>query len=435
MDRVLDIGILSGPAVIATWILAAVAVLLLIGIRPSRRWIRRRWMLTAAVAAVGFGVVGIGLTWLLADHYNLFGVVLTADSRMWIALAFAGIGIALASLWRATWRRAIAAPLAIVLFALTGAMGVNIAFGQYPTLRAALGLPAFGAADLPPVDPGDADRPTIDDWTPPAGMPAQGTVGTVTIPATASGFAARPAVVYTPPAALTDNPPLLPVLIIMSGQPGSPEDPLTAAHLQQSLDAYAAAHDGLAPFVVSPDQLGSPDANPLCIDSPLGDSATYLTVDVPNWIRANLPVLDAPGGWGIGGLSQGGTCSIQLGAAHPELFSAILDASGEEFPSLGDEATTIARGFAGDRAAYEAAKPAAIMAAHAPYQDMIAVFGVGSDDAGFLPGVQRIYQEAQAAGMTASYVEAQGSAHDATAWSYIFQQGLETIADHWGLGR
>ena len=34
-----------------------------------------------------------------------------------------------------------------------------------------------------------------------------------------------------------------------------------------------------------------------------------------------------------------------------------------------------------------------------------------------------------------TYVEAQGSAHDATSWTYIFQQGLEIIADHWGLGR
>jgi enterochelin esterase-like enzyme len=75
------------------------------------------------------------------------------------------------------------------------------------------------------------------------------------------------------------------------------------------------------------------------------------------------------------------------------------------------------------------------MAAHAPYRDMTAVFGVGSNDAGFLPGVQRIYQAAQAAGMDATYVEAQGSAHDATSWTYIFQQGLEIIADHWGLGR
>lgn len=434
MNWLLDTNILSGPAVVGTCIAAALAFVLLVVLRPSNRWLRRRWTMTAATAAVVAGLLGIGLTWLLADQYDLFGVVLTADSRMWIALGFAAIGVALVSLWRPTWRRAVAAPLAIVLFALTAAMGVNIAFGQYPTVRLALGMPAFGSADLPSLD-SDADRPTIADWTAPDGMPSTGEVGTVTIPATASGFTARPAVIYRPPAALTDNPPLLPVLIVLSGQPGQPQDPLIAAHLQQSLDAYASAHDGLAPIVVSPDQLGSPDANPMCIDSPLGNSATYLTVDVPTWIKANLPVLDAPDFWGIGGLSQGGTCSIQLGSAHPELFSAILDASGEEFPSLGDEATTIAQGFGGDRAAYEAAKPAAIMAAHAPYRGMTAVFGVGSNDAGFLPGVQRIYKAAQAAGMDATYVEAQGSAHDATSWTYIFQQGLEIIADHWGLGR
>ncbi|SDQ96946.1 esterase family protein [Microbacterium sp. cf332] len=434
MNWLLDIGILSGPAVVLTCAAAGLAVALLVAVRPSRRWNRRRWVLTAAVAALVAGLFGIALTWLLADHYDLFGVVLTSDTRMWVALGFAGTGIALASLWRPTWRRAIAAPLAAVLFVVTAAMGVNIAFGQYPTVRTALGLPAFGAADLPAVGD-DSDRPTIADWTPPSGMPSHGEVGTVTIPATASGFTARPAVIYRPPAALTDDPPLLPVLIMMSGQPGQPQDPLIAAHLQQSLDAYAAAHDGLAPIVVSPDQLGTPDANPMCIDSPLGNSATYLTVDVPTWISANLPVLDSPEYWGIGGLSQGGTCSIQLGAAHPELFSAILDASGEEFPSLGDEATTVAQGFGGDTAAYEAAKPAAIMAAHAPYEGMTAVFGVGSEDAGFLPGVQRIYQEAQDAGMDATYIEAQGSAHDATSWSYIFEKGLGIIADHWGLNR
>lgn len=434
MNWLLDIGILSGPAVVVTWTVAALALILLVGVRPSRRWLRRRWTLTAASAAVAAGLLGVALTWLLADHWNLFGVVLTSDSRMWIALGFAGVGVALASLWRPTWRRAVAAPLAVVLFAVTAAMGINIAFGQYPTVRTALGLPAFGHADLPALD-GGGDRPTLAEWTAPEGMPSKGEVGTVTIPATTSGFTARPAVIYRPPAALTDNPPLLPVLIILSGQPGSPQDPLITAKLEQSLDAYAAAHQGLAPIVVSPDQLGAPDANPMCIDSPLGNSATYLTVDVPTWISANLPVLPAPEYWGIGGLSQGGTCSIQLGSAHPELFSAILDASGEEFPSLGDPATTVAKGFGGDQAAYEAAKPAAIMAAHAPYRGMTAVFGVGSNDAGFLPGVQRVYQAAQAAGMDATYLEAPGSAHDATSWSYIFEKGLGIIADHWGLNR
>ncbi|MFG6503062.1 alpha/beta hydrolase [Microbacterium sp. P05] len=435
MSAFLDIGILAGPAVIAVIAAAAIVGVLLVVIRPSRKWGRSRWIVTALVSAVAGALAGLALTWLLGDVNNAFGVDLTLASRAWIAAGCAGIAVAVTSLWRPTWKRAIAVPLSIVLFVVTAAMGVNIAFGQYPTIRSVLGMSAFEGDALPPLSTPASDRPTIADWTAPAGMPTAGTVASVTIPATVSTFVARDAVVYLPPAALTTNPPLLPVMIMLSGQPGSPEDPLTTAHLRESLDAYAAAHQGLAPIVVSPDQLGAPGNNPMCVDSPLGNSATYLTVDVVTWIKANLPVLDAPDDWGIGGLSQGGTCSIQLGAAHPELFSAILDASGEEFPTLGDEATTIQQGFGGDADAYAAAHPAAILAANAPYTDTFAVFGVGSEDTAFLPGVQKLYQDAKDAGMDATYIEAQGSAHDATTWSYVFQQGIGLIADHWGLDR
>jgi enterochelin esterase-like enzyme len=303
-------------------------------------------------------------------------------------------------------------------------------------VRAALGISSLDGA-LPVIPtPDAAAQPTIATWVAPPDMPSAGTASLTDIPPTVSGFDPRQGVVYLPPAALVANPPDLPVLIVLSGQPGTPEDPLVSSHLRESLDAYAAAHQGLAPIVVSPDQLGAPDRNPLCIDSKAGgNSATYLTVDVPNWIKGHLNVLDSPGSWGIGGLSQGGTCSIQLGAAHPELFSAILDASGEVHPALGDDATTIANGFGGDAAAFEAARPSTIMAAHAPYTDMFAVFGVGSDDAAYLPGIKQLYAQAQAAGMTATYIEAPGSAHDATTWSYVFKNGLTLIADHWGLNR
>ncbi|QJU52898.1 alpha/beta hydrolase-fold protein [Herbiconiux sp. KACC 21604] len=447
MNALLDLGILSGPLVIAVYLLAAAALVLLVVRRPGPRWSRRGWLLTAAVAAVAGALLGLGLTWLLSDQLDLFGAVLTPVVRTWIAVGFAAIAVAAASLWRPRPLRAVAAALAIVLFATTTAMSINIDFGQYPTVRSALGLSAFAGNALPTFGPDASGAPTdgadggadstaaLADWTPPAGMPAQGSVSSVDIPATASGFKARPAVVYLPPAALTANPPKLPVLIMMSGQPGTPDDPLTTDHLQESLDAYAAAHKGLAPIVVSPDQLTDPAVNPMCVDSPIGNSATYLTVDVPNWIRANLPVLPSPQYWGVGGLSQGGTCSIQLGAAHPELFSAIIDASGEEFPTLGDEQKTIDQGFGGDAAAYAAAHPAAIMAAKAPYPNTIAVFGVGSADDAFKPGVQRLYADAQAAGMDATYIEVPGSAHDATTWSAVFKQGLGIVADHWGLNR
>jgi enterochelin esterase-like enzyme len=437
MTAILDLSIISGPLVIAVYVVAGLAVALLIAVRPSRRWPRRRWLVVAGLAAVAGAAIGLVATWLASDVANLFGVELSAVVHTWIAVGFAGMAIAIASFVRATWRRVIASALALLLFAATTAMSVNIDIGQYPTVRSALGLSVYQDNPLPQIatPPSGAERSTIATWTAPDDLPEKGVVGEIEIPATVSGFPARPADVYLPPAALTANPPLLPVLIVMSGQPGNPDAPLSAAKLQQSLDAYAAQHQGLAPIVVSPDQLGSPDANPMCIDSPLGNSATYLTVDVPTWIRANLPVLDSPQYWGVGGLSQGGTCSIQLGAAHPELFSAILDASGELGPSLGDQQKTIDQGFGGDQAAYEAAMPAAIMAAKAPYTDMFAVFGVGANDSGFMPGVQTLYQDALAAGIDAVYIEAPNSAHDATAWAYTFQQGLGLIADRWGLNR
>ena len=436
MSALLDIGILSGPFVIAVYAVAALTLLLMVFVVPGRRWRRSNWLLVVLAAAVLGAALGLLLTWLLSDVLDLFGASLTTVARVWIALGFAALSLSVVSFWRASWKRMIANVLAIVLFAGTTAMTINIDFGQYPTIRSALGISAYADKPLPDLhtaSPGA--EPTIAGWTAPAGMPAVGSVSTVTIPATVSGFKARDAVVYLPPAALTDNPPKLPVMIMLSGQPGSPDAPLETAKLQQSLDAYAAAHQGLAPIVVSPDQLGAPDANPMCVDGALGNSATYLTVDVPAWITANLPVLAGPHYWGIGGLSQGGTCSIQLGAAHPELFGNILDASGEEFPKIGDEQTTVDQGFAGDTAKYEAAKPAAILAAHAPYSDTFAVFGVGGDDADYLPGVKTIYADAQAAGMTATYIEVPGSAHDATTWAAVFKQGMTLIADRWGLDR
>ncbi|MFB2586010.1 alpha/beta hydrolase [Herbiconiux liukaitaii] len=436
MNALLDLGILDGPLVIAVYAVALITAGLLLVVRPSTRWRRSRWVATYLVAAVVGALIGIGTTWLLSDQLDLFGVSLTFVSRLWIALGFGAIATAIVSFRRARWRRRIANLLAILVFVLVSAMSINIDFGEYPTVRSALGISAYAGVELPPPPtPGATPATTIATWTAPADMPTKGRIAQVDIPGTVSGFDARPAVVYLPPAALTSDAPALPVLIMMSGQPGSPESPLETAKLEDSANAYAAAHQGLAPIIVSPDQLGSPDVNPMCVDSPLGNSATYLTVDVPAWITANLSVLGGPQDWGIGGLSQGGTCSIQLGAAHPELFGAILDASGEEYPKLGDEKTTIDKGFGGDAARYAAAHPAAIMAAKAPYSDTIAVFGVGSEDAAYLPGVQALYRDAQAAGMDATYVEAPGSAHDATTWSYVFQKGLTLIADHWGLNR
>ncbi|CAL4859527.1 alpha/beta hydrolase-fold protein [Microbacterium sp. MM2322] len=435
MNVLLGVGITDGPVVIVTDLLAATALLLLLALRPSRRWRGRTWAIVAATSTLVGGMLGFASTWLLSDRLDLFDADLTPVVRGWIVAGFAGVGLALASLIRATWRRVIGSILAIVLFVGTAAMGVNIDFGEYPTLGSALGISSVEEG-LPTIARAGSDAPTIASWRPPADIPAHGALGSVVIPGTVSGFQARPAVVYLPPAALVRNPPRLPVLIMMSGQPGRPENPLIVDRLGEHLDAYAAAHRGLAPIVVSPDQLGSPETNPMCIDSArAGNSATYLTVDVPQWIRTHLNATLAPGSWGVGGLSQGGTCASQLGAQHPELFNAILDASGQLHPSLGSDEKTIAEGFGGDAAAFAAAAPSAIMAAHAPYENTIAVFGVGALDVRFMPGIRTLVSDARAAGMTTHYIEVPNTAHDSHAWAQIFARGLVLIADHWGLDR
>ena len=434
MNLLLDLAITAGPVVYATYAVAFVVVVLLVLRRPSTKWTRRRWLTEVAVSAAVGALVGVGLTWLLSDQLDLFGADLTAVVRVWVAVGCAAFGVAIVSMRRASWMRVVGSALALVLFVLTTAMAINIDFGQYPTVRSALGISAIvDAAEQPLPEVEAASVPTIADWVAPATMPKVGTLTTVAIPASESKFPARPGVVYLPPAALTANPPKLPVMVMMSGQPGTPQDPFITDKLQQSLDTYAAAHDGLAPIVVAPDQLGDPTANPMCVDSPLGKSQTYLTVDVPNWIKANLNVIDDPHYWAVGGLSQGGTCSIQLGAAFPNLFGVILDASGEQYPRIGDPQKTADAAFGGSLTRYEAAYPTNIMQQHGTYADTFAVFGVGSNDAAFLPQVKTIYAAAKAAGMDATYIEAPGSAHDSTTWSYVFAQGLQLIADHWSL--
>jgi enterochelin esterase-like enzyme len=278
-----------------------------------------------------------------------------------------------------------------------------------------------------------ADPLPVEDWSPPEGLPRQGVVGRVDIPATESGFPARSAYVYLPPAAFAAEPPALPVVVAMAGQPGEPADIFRAGEVDRILDAVAADHDGLAPIVVVPDQLGDPTVNPMCVDGPAGNSETYLTVDVPDWIRANLNVSTDPADWTVAGFSQGGTCAVQLGAGHPELFGALLDVSGEEAPSLGTVDATIERGFGGDEDAYRAATPEGLLAEHGPYEDTVAVFAAGEDDSRYSASMRTVSAQAAEAGMAVTVLVSPGTGHDWNTARYGLREGFTRLLPRWGI--
>jgi enterochelin esterase-like enzyme len=415
MEQLLDLRIES-TAFLGALYAAAGAVLLVLLVLVLRSGSRRRAASVAAIVAGG-ALVGLCLAWVLSDVIDLFGISLSGPTRAWAAALFAGVALVIAGFVFLGGPRRILAALALPLCVLAAAAGINADFGQFPTLRVALGLPAYGALAA--------------DTT--ASLPAHGSVGTVDIPASVSGFSARPAMVYLPPVARTPHPPVLPVIEALSGQPGSPQDPFTAGRLAAMLDAWAAGHAGVAPIVVVPDQLGAPNRNPMCVDSPLGNSATYLTVDVPAWIRAHFRVAPGPSGWAIAGFSQGGTCSIQLGAAHPELYGTVFDISGELQPRAGSPADTLKTGFGGSQAAYTAASPTAILAAHAPYRALHVIFAAGSNDVSYLAWAYTLADAAGRAGADTQVLVSPGTGHDWHTVRYAWKAALPILARDLGL--
>jgi len=445
-DGIAAVSIVSGWVPIAVDA-AAIALLVAVLCAELIRRGRVRPLLTTLVGAAGGAAIGLFLCWLLSDQLDLFEVSLSPVSRAWVASAFGGAGIAVTALFhRGRWHR-IVAGVAIPVVLLAGAIGVNADFGQYTTIgslaggAAAMRLPASALALQEPGAPGLAATAQKDVsarlWRQPArsGLPSHGIVGTVRIPGTASHFAARDAYVYLPPAALVEHPVALPVLILLSGQPGGPANVILAGKVPEIMNAFAAAHHGLAPIVVVPDQLGAPQLNPMCLDSSLGHVKTYLTVDVADWIRTHLTVQTAPSAWAIGGYSEGGTCSIQFGSADPQQFGNILDISGQLAPKNGSLAQTIQLGFGGDASAYRAALPEHVLAANAPYRDTTAVFVTGQLDAKYGAFSVQMSAAASAAGMRATRLVSPGSAHDWHTVQWALVHAAAPIYAHLGLER
>ncbi len=430
-------------------LLTAVVVLVLLDRRRAAGHRRRRLIVVLGSALLG-SVVGLALAWLLSDQLNLFDVILSPTSRTWVAVAFAGVGIAVAGIALTGWRGRAVAAVAIVASMLAGTIGVNADFGQYTTIGSlsdhsvALPLPASVLAQQRHGAPGivrgviagpspsssrGSDRSSVTT----SALATQGLVGSVTIPGLVSHFPARRAYVYLPPAALLPHPVALPVILMLSGQPGFPGNVITSGNIATILDSFAQTHHGVAPILVAADQLTAPQDNPMCVDSALGNSATYLTVDVPNWIRTHLTVKTAAAEWAIAGFSQGGTCSIQLGAAHPSLFGNIIDVSGQLAPKNGNLHQTIALGFHGDPAAYRAALPEAVLAANAPYSSTVAVFGAGQLDARYGPIAAKMSVAAQQAGIHATHVVSPGTAHDWHTVQWVLEHAMTPIYQHMGL--
>jgi enterochelin esterase-like enzyme len=343
----------------------------------------------------------------------------------WIGLAVLGFLLAVFRLPPLRWRGRFAAVGAALLVLLMSGSQVNRFYDQYPTVRVALApwlqhTPKLATSRAKATVAVPQGKVLSEVWRAPAGLPKKGTVAKTPIPGVKSGFDARDAYVYLPPAYQADPRPLLPVLVLLSGQPGGPDDWVNSGDLAGIMDGFAAQHQGLAPIVVAADPSGSLWGNTLCMDSKLAKAQTYLAQDVPDWVRANLQTATGRGATAIGGISYGGTCAIQLGVNAPQVYGSLLDISGQDEPTLGSHQKTVDAAFGGDEAAFDAVDPLHVLA-HQKFPDTHASFVAGKSDGEYGPQNQKVYQAALAAGMKAVWSTVPGG-HD---WT-VFRAGLST---------
>jgi enterochelin esterase-like enzyme len=414
------------------WILYGLSLSLLL-VLLVRRWRPRPLVWALGGAALGI-LIAVG-AFVFSNVTVAFGDALPLWVLLWAGAGLGAAGFALGGLVGArVWRRVVSI-LAVPVFLAASGIGINAGYGLDPTLGDLFGISARPAVDLPtaaPTSAGAPDAPLYETWKPPADMPAAGTQGSQVIPATVSGFDARPAGIYLPPAAQVDDAPALPLVIMMMGFPGNP-DPSAIGSV---LDGFAAKNNGLAPIVVVADQIGGSGNDPACADSEhFGNARTYVLTDVVSWAKKNLNIIEDPAYWTIAGYSNGGGCAITYGATHPELWKNILDVSGEEFPGSEHVDDVVANIYGGDQAAFEAAKPLSILQAAAPgtYKGMTAVFTAGADDAEYTANAAKVAAVAKQVGMSVTTYEVPGAGHTGPALPGGLEAGFQVLYPVLGL--
>jgi enterochelin esterase-like enzyme len=430
----LPVSLVHGPVPFAVAALALAALAWLVAARGRRWWVRSLPLATAVAVAASAGLVfAVEKVWRPFPDPLPPEVVLSGGLGIF-ALVTAGARIASARSW---WQRA-ALPVAAVLVVVGAASEINRYYAEFPTAGALMQVPLpnqislakLGPATQLVAPPPGGSLATV--WHAPPGLPDHGAVvAAAKIPGTVSGFVGRPAMVYLPPAYLSTPRAELPVLVLLSGTPGSPHDWFGGGLLAERMDRFAAAHHGLAPIVVVPDILGGAFKNPLCLDSKLGKAASYLDIDVPTWIRSSLQADPDTRHWAVGGLSSGGTCALQAGIRSPHLYPTIVDISGQDGPTLGGRARTVKAAFGGNEAEFAAILPLRQLA-HTKLPGSAAMLTVGSRDKVYGPQQKHVLAALRKAGVPVQFGTVPGT-HSWSVFGPALEKSLPWLASRLGL--
>ena len=401
------------------WLVPSVAAAGIVTLSVALGWRDRRWRIALAVLAVASAVLMwlvdlvIGGSWIFNPAPPLSVCVFAAVPVFILATIPLG--------WRsASARQRLLVVPALLLCTLAAAGFINRYYGYYSTVSSVLGArPAHEVSiqqlrgrgllgnqrvELVDVTFGPAPNQTEPSTTAPpvAGPLNVGRVVETKIPGTVSGFRARPAWVYLPPAWFGPDRPQLPAVILLGGTPSAPRDWIHAIDIQRIADAYAKAHHGMAPILVAVDQNGSYTADTACVDRLHSQADTYVSVDVRNFVARTFDVPLRPDQWALQGYSEGGTCALALALRHPDLFRTFVDIAGDAAPSIGSPTANLRTLYGGSTTIRDSYDPALLLRRGAG-RGMGAWFAAGSSDQKSKAATRSMFLLAQQEGASAQY--------------------------------
>jgi enterochelin esterase-like enzyme len=217
--------------------------------------------------------------------------------------------------------RVLAAGLAFLIATSFGVMAVNKYYGYYETWGAAVGdlassgvtgvnaVPQARDSDLPSRGPHDISKIY-------RGLARQQGYTLRMVIAGPRSHITRVVYVYLPPQYF--QAPYqgyrFPVIELIHGQPGEPQDWIDVAGVTATLDDLVRQHRARPAVLVMPDANGGEDVSLQCLNQVGGpQDLTYLAEDLPDQIARLLRVQPPGPAWGVAGYSEGGYCAANIG--------------------------------------------------------------------------------------------------------------------------
>ncbi|MFI5803608.1 alpha/beta hydrolase [Streptomyces sp. NPDC051561] len=221
-----------------------------------------------------------------------------------------------------------------------------------------------------------------------------------------------------------------PVLIALPGGNGYPNNYWmgTDLKLQSSIAAWSKEKKSLPFIVVMP--VLNPDATHYYDGSDIPGQpkmGTWMTQDVPDFVRANFRTFKSRDGWAFMGSSSGAFVGLKSVLKHPDKFKAVIASGPDTVPD-----SPLWQGHEAQRAANDPGKLAGVLAEEPaePGKDVYLAFQVGSRESG-VTNVRRFIEKYGKGQVKTRLNVIQNGSHNARTYVGGMAEGsIQWISEH-----